>query len=233
VEIDEDAYLSSVSTEPESDSSQDELELEDTAQEIRMRVLRLLHGQVTEDSISVEWTRVGNSYFVLVRLTALAAEILCHLVEADDPVVHELDIAAVLYGSRCVGMDYATMYPKIKTEPMRTLLAQAMISVEELVGIDRLELDKQLEGLSGSSLTREWQARSICLTKLTDEIRTNMRVEPIILLPKTREGECRAEDVVQPGHTFDDWLGQHGLCRVPVDKDVHCQFRAERFPWHV
>jgi hypothetical protein len=168
-----------------------------------------------------------------VRLTALAAEILCHLVEADDPVVHELDIAAVLYGSRCVGMDYATMYPKIKTEPMRTLLAQAMISVEELVGIDRLELDKQLEGLSGSSLTREWQARSICLTKLTDEIRTNMRVEPIILLPKTREGECRAEDVVQPGHTFDDWLGQHGLCRVPVDKDVHCQFRAERFPWHV
>ena len=233
VEIDEDAYLSSVSTEPESDSSQDELELEDTAQEIRMRVLRLFHGQVTEDSISVEWTRVGNSYFVLVRLTALAAEILCHLVEADDPVVHELDIAAVLYGSRCVGMDYATMYPKIKTEPMRTLLAQAMISVEELVGIDRLELDKQLEGLSGSSLTREWQARSICLTKLTDEIRTNMRVEPIILLPKTREGECRAEDVVQPGHTFDDWLGQHGLCRVPVDKDVHCQFRAERFPWHV
>jgi hypothetical protein len=128
-----DAYLSSVSTKPESDSSQDELELEDTAQEIRIRVLRLFHGQVTEDSISVEWTRVGNSYFVLVRLTALAAELLCHLVEADDPVVPELDIAAVLYGSKCLGMDYAMMYPKIKTEPMRTLLARAMISVEEML----------------------------------------------------------------------------------------------------
>jgi hypothetical protein len=112
---------------------------------------------VTEDSISVEWTRDGNSYFVLVRLTALAAEILCHLVEADDPVVHELDIAAVLYGSKCVGMDYTTMYPKIKTEPMRTLLAQAMISVEEMLlqsssqrdgalAPDNIRTDDTLEG---------------------------------------------------------------------------------------
>ena len=72
VEIDEDAYLSSVSTETESDSSQDELELEDTAQDIRTRVLRLFHGQVTEDSIEIEWVKDLNSYFVLVRLTGVS-----------------------------------------------------------------------------------------------------------------------------------------------------------------
>ena len=81
---------------------------------------------------------------VLVRLTALAAELLCHLVEADDPVVPELDIAAVLYGSKCLGMDYAMMYPKIKTEPMRTLLARAMISVEEMLVQSKSQRDGAL-----------------------------------------------------------------------------------------
>jgi hypothetical protein len=46
--------------------------------------------------------------------------------------VHELDIAAVMYGSKCIGMDYAAMHPKITTEPMRTLLAQALIPVKEI-----------------------------------------------------------------------------------------------------
>jgi hypothetical protein len=134
VEIDEDSYLSSVSTDSESDASSqdDEVELDDTRQDIRTRVLRLFHGQVTEDSISVEWIREDNSYFVLVQMTAVAAAILCHLVELGDPVVHELDIAAVMYGSKCVGMDYATMRPRISTEPIRTLLAQALIPVQEI-----------------------------------------------------------------------------------------------------
>jgi hypothetical protein len=134
VEIDEDAYLSSVSTDSESDGSSqdDEVELDDTRQDVRTRVLRLFHGQVTEDSISVEWIREDKSYFVLVQMTAVAAAILCHLVELGDPVVHELDIAAVVYGSKCVGMDYATMHPKITTEPMHTLLTQALIPVKEI-----------------------------------------------------------------------------------------------------
>ncbi len=132
VEIDEDAYLSSVSTEPESES-ESEVELDDTANEIKTRVLRIFKDQVTEDSISIIWVKEDSSFFVLVQMKALAAEILCQLVELRDPIVHELDIAAVMYGSKYIGMDYATMYPKIKMEPMRTLLKQAMIPVNEMM----------------------------------------------------------------------------------------------------
>jgi hypothetical protein len=122
---------------------------------------------------------------------------------------------------------------KAEHSRLKELGIAAVLFGAEVIGMDRLVLDEKLEGLPDSSRTREWWARSVRLAKLTDEIRTNMCVEPI-LLPETREGEwCCAGDIVLPGHTFDDWLGQHGLCRVPVGKDVHCQFRAERVPWHV
>jgi hypothetical protein len=197
IKVDEDGAQSGGETDHEESRKPKEL-----LDFVEKRARKTLKDAVSEENLSVGWAEPSRSYFVMLSLTVVAARFLCHLARAGHPLLKELDIAAVLLGAECIGMD-------------------------------RLVLDEKLEGLPDSSRTREWWARSVRLAKLTDEIRTNMCVEPI-LLPETREGEwCCAGDIVLPGHTFDDWLGQHGLCRVPVGKDVHCQFRAERVPWHV
>ncbi len=122
VEIDENAYLSSASTESGSDS-----DLEETADEIRRQVLRIFQRQVSEEeAVTVDWVRDTGSYCVHLRMPFLAAELLCHLVEAGNPVVFELGISAVMYGARCAGVER----DKVLEEHVRSMLMEAITSAE-------------------------------------------------------------------------------------------------------
>ena len=83
VEIDEDAYLSSVSTEPAS-IEQDELELEDAAYEIRTRVLRMFEDQVAAENIHIEWVKQMDASSKASSRRAAVANSVMHLVRTQD-----------------------------------------------------------------------------------------------------------------------------------------------------
>ena len=117
VEVNEEAYLSSVSTDYSSDSGASDFgdyggnqshqvnNLEQNAAEsgIKATFLRLFKESVTVDKIEIQWVEEVSSYIVMLKTTFVAAELLCHLMGIGDSVLSELAIRAVHYDGRYTG----------------------------------------------------------------------------------------------------------------------------------
>jgi hypothetical protein len=128
VVINEDAYLSGVSTGSESDASQEE-ELDVAEDSVRKHVLKVFKDQVAAESIHVSWVERTKSYVVLLEVTFVAARLLAHLAETGDQMMSELDICAVLYDGKWFGAEQATMERKLAALPSERRLSLAAANI--------------------------------------------------------------------------------------------------------
>ena len=142
VQIHEDSYLSSVSTESDSDASLDG-ELEEAEEAVRKQILKPFGQYVTEDSIKIHWVDKVSSYFVLLEMSFVAARLLCHLATIQDNVLQELAICAVLYDSKCFGSDPLTINKKLAGLPASSpILQHTAFVVPASIGQEVLSLEE-------------------------------------------------------------------------------------------